>query len=440
MTFAKPSTPPAVRWIVRTLESAGYETWAVGGAIRDAVLGIEHEDWDLATGARPSRVRELFRRTVPIGVDHGTVGILARDGTLYEVTTFRRDVETFGRRAVVEFADHIDDDLARRDFTINAMAWHPLREELKDPYEGLEDLERGRLRTVGDPVDRFAEDYLRVLRALRFAGRYRLEADPATWRALCQAVAHLPRLSAERIRDELMKILTLDPRPSGALSLLAACGALSTLVPELARKLDAAGPDPEDPWTVGLLAADVLPSSRPLLRLAAVLQGVGRRDAAQVLLRLRFSNAEARDVSELVNALETGPSTTDAETVRRWLARIGPHRLPDWTRVEAARARVRAARGGSQGEPGLPAVWRSSRRQLQRGVPLSVDALAIGGRELIGLGLRPGPAFGRILDTLLDRALADPSVNTADRLRVMALELAEDESSMPGGADGQVGV
>jgi tRNA nucleotidyltransferase (CCA-adding enzyme) len=428
-----------VRWIVRTLESAGYETWAVGGAIRDAFLRIEHEDWDLATAARPDRVRQLFKRTVPIGVDHGTVGILARDGTLYEVTTFRRDVQTFGRHAVVEFADHVDDDLARRDFTINAMAWHPLREELKDPFEGLEDLERGRLRTVGEPADRFSEDYLRVLRALRFAGRYRLEADAATWQALCQAVEHLPRLSAERIRDELMKVLALDPQPSGALSLLAASGALSTLVPELDHKLDAAGTAPEDPWTVGVLAADLLPMVRPLLRLGAVLQGVGKVGAAQVLLRLRFSNAEARDVSELVDALERGPGAAEAEAVRRWLARIGPNRLTDWARVEAARARVRAARGGAPPEPGLPEVWRISRRELRGGAPLNVDALAIGGRDLMGLGLRPGPAFGRILAALLDRALADPTLNTPDRLLAMAEELAEEESAEPDGGGDEVG-
>lgn len=435
MTFPRPSAPPAVQWIVRTLESAGYETWAVGGAIRDAFLGIEDDDWDLATRARPGRIRKLFKKTVPIGLDHGTVGILSRDGTLYEVTTFRRDVETFGRHAVVEFADHIDDDLARRDFTINAMAWHPIREELKDPYEGLEDLERGRLRTVGQPTTRFAEDYLRVLRGLRFAGRYRLETDAATWLALCHAVVHLPRLSPERIRDELMKVLALDPRPSGALSLFAASGALSTLVPELDEKLEAGREGHDDSWTLGLLATDVLPASRPLLRLAAVLAGVGKRGAAQVMLRLRFSNAQVRDVSELVDAVENGPDTDEAEGVRRWLARTGARHLRNWTRVEAARARVGAARG--EGEPArdLPRLWRSARRQLSSGAPLSVDALAIGGRELIALGLRPGPAFGRILEELLDRALTDPSVNTAERLGRLALELADDSSRSPGGRE-----
>src|SRR5690606_15815195 len=176
--------PAAVREIARRLEDAGYETWAVGGAVRNAVLGLPPGDWDLATRARPPEVRRLFRRTVPIGIEHGTVGVLGRDRVLYEVTTFRRDVETTGRHAVVEFADSVIEDLARRDFTCNALAWHPLRGELLDPFSGLEDLRAGWLRTVGAPDERFAEDYLRVLRALRFAGRLRTAIEPRTWDAL----------------------------------------------------------------------------------------------------------------------------------------------------------------------------------------------------------------------------------------------------------------
>jgi tRNA nucleotidyltransferase (CCA-adding enzyme) len=192
--------PAAVGWIARTLENAGFETWAVGGAVRDVLLGKDSDDWDLATRARPGDVRKLFRRTVPIGIEHGTVGVLAKDEVLYEVTTFRRDVITTGRHAVVEFSDRIEEDLARRDFTINAIAWHPLRDELLDPFDGAGDLHAHRLRTVGDPADRFSEDYLRVLRALRFAGRFQLEIDEATWTALTVATAQLDILSRERAR------------------------------------------------------------------------------------------------------------------------------------------------------------------------------------------------------------------------------------------------
>ncbi|MDH3421587.1 MAG: polynucleotide adenylyltransferase, partial [Gemmatimonadota bacterium] len=151
MASPTPSAPPAVGWIARTLEEGGYDTWAVGGAVRDAYMGRPSGDWDLATRATPREVQKLFRRTVPIGIDHGTVGVLARDGTMYEVTTFRKDVETDGRHAVVSFADTIEEDLARRDFTVNAVAWHPLREVLLDPFGGVGDLERRILRTVGAP-------------------------------------------------------------------------------------------------------------------------------------------------------------------------------------------------------------------------------------------------------------------------------------------------
>src|SRR5690554_2631650 len=153
------SPPRGVVRITRRLEGAGFPTWAVGGAVRDRVAGRPAGDWDLATRARPDQVRSLFRRTVPIGIEHGTVGVLD-GGHMYEVTTFRRDVETFGRHAVVEFADDVEEDLARRDFTINALAWHPLTGELLDPFHGRRDLHERRLRTVGAPGDRFAEDYL----------------------------------------------------------------------------------------------------------------------------------------------------------------------------------------------------------------------------------------------------------------------------------------
>ena len=210
MNTLRPSAPPAVRWITRTLEEAGHDTWAVGGAVRDALLGRPSGDWDLTTRARPDELQELFRRTVPIGIEHGTVGVLVRDGTMFEVTTFRKDVETDGRHAVVAFADRVEDDLARRDFTINAIAWHVLREELLDPFQGVEDLEAGVLRTVGIAADRLAEDYLRVLRAFRFAGRFALKIEQETWSALCESVRDLPSLSAERIREELIKVLSAE--------------------------------------------------------------------------------------------------------------------------------------------------------------------------------------------------------------------------------------
>ena len=156
--ISKLNPPAAVLGIARTLEKAGYETWCVGGAVRDALLGIAHLDWDLATAARPERIRSLFPRTVPVGIRFGTIGVLDDTGILHEVTTFRRDVKTDGRHAEVEFGASLDEDLARRDYTINAIAYSPSRKEICDPFEGRADLERGIVKSVGDPRERMRED------------------------------------------------------------------------------------------------------------------------------------------------------------------------------------------------------------------------------------------------------------------------------------------
>src|SRR4051812_8075984 len=173
--------PEPVLEIAERLEGAGFEAWCVGGAVRDALLGHPHLDWDLATSAKPEEVRKLFghRRTIPIGIDFGTVGVLDRDGKMHEVTTFRRDVQTDGRHAVVEFGVSLEDDLARRDFTINAIAYSPRRDELRDPFNGRADLASKTLRAVGDADTRMREDRLRALRAIRFAARFDFTIDAA---------------------------------------------------------------------------------------------------------------------------------------------------------------------------------------------------------------------------------------------------------------------
>src|SRR3954464_11657657 len=157
--------PETVRGIAKRLEEAGFETWCVGGAVRDALLGHPHLDWDLATAAKPDQVRKLFKRTVPVGIEFGTIGVLDDDNVMHEVTTFRRDVQTDGRHAVVEFGASLDDDLARRDYTINAIAYSASRNVLHDPFGGRDDLARRLVRAVGDPDQRMAEDRLRALRA-----------------------------------------------------------------------------------------------------------------------------------------------------------------------------------------------------------------------------------------------------------------------------------
>jgi tRNA nucleotidyltransferase/poly(A) polymerase len=374
--------------------------------------------------------------------------VLTREGTLLEVTTFRKDVETFGRKAVVEFADTLEEDLSRRDFTVNAVAWHPLSGRFKDPYGGREDLGRGLLRTVGDPRERFSEDYLRVLRGLRFSGRFRLRIDGGTWNALRDATAHLHVLSPERIREELMKILAGDPVPSGALSLYEVSGVLEALYPEVALERVCPRPGAEESlWTHTLLLTDALPPNRTLLRLSAFFHGVGvpadppgesavhrgegvgaglsargRDRAAALMIRLRFSNADTRFVTELIAAGTEAPVGLDAPSeLRRWLHRADPGNLTPLARIWLAKARLDRRRWGRESGPVVRLI-RRLRAEIRSGAPIRTGELALTGRDLIGMGLKPGPRFGEILERLMERVLDEPELNRPELLREMALE------------------
>ena len=432
------TAPEAVRWMATALEDAGYETWVVGGAIRDLLLGNRAGDWDLATRAKPEEIMVTFSRTVPVGVDHGTVGVLARDGTLYEVTTFRRDIENDGRRAVVEFADNIEADLARRDFTFNAIAWHPLRGELLDPEGGRADLEAKILRTVGAPAERFAEDLLRVLRALRFSGRFGFAIEEDTWKALCEAVPHLHVLSAERVQEELMKVLSQADRPSVALQLYARSGALAQLYPELA---DAVATDGSITLDEVLAACDTVPSGKPLVRLATLLSplaGQGSGDTRTVramveglLGRLRCSNADAKRVSSLVANRTLGAPSLEPGDIRRWLHQTDPALFPDLSRMWLAESQVGldpVGILGAFGDPGTSStddvVGRIEAIQavLKAQQPLSISDLALNGGHLQAMGFSPGPLFGEILENLLEHVLEHPEANTRSQLEALVRE------------------
>jgi len=437
--------PLAVLDIAKKLESAGHDVWAVGGAVRDTLLGLHTGDWDLATSARPEDVRGLFKRTFPIGIEHGTVGVLGADGVLYEVTTFRRDVETTGRHAVVEFAHTIDEDLARRDFTFNAIAWHPIRDEVRDPHHGLDDLKAAVLRTVGDPADRFAEDYLRVLRALRFAGHFVLQVDPATWSALAAATPQLGILSAERVRDELLKVLSKTPHASAALEMYRESGVLAALYPELQAVTEA-----EDAWTVTLRAVDSLSPRRPLLRLAALLHATGMpaaraKDlrggfrytgherfgalrARAVMERLKASNADTEYVTNLVaRQSDLFPPDAPDAGVRRWLLHIPPSLVNDFFRLRFALWRGNPS---TRGDRDLKERWSHVRKVLATKPPLSTSDLAINGSDLKMLGLKPGPRFGEILNALHQRVIDDPALNEKATLTGLARDLAEPDGAV----------
>jgi tRNA nucleotidyltransferase (CCA-adding enzyme) len=409
--------------IADRLEEAGFEAWCVGGAVRDALLGHPHLDWDLATSARPEDVRKLFghRRTIPVGIDFGTVGVLDRDGKMHEVTTFRRDVHTDGRHAVVEFGVSLDDDLARRDFTINAIAYSPKRGEMRDPFHGRADLEAKLVRAVGDPDERMREDRLRALRAIRFSARFGFAIDDATHRAIAASAPYLGRLSPERVKQELDKTMEQVRRPSEALRVWQSSGALATLIPEIAAV------SARDLAVVDCLAQPGL-SRRPgrrLLRFAGLFAALDGTAAARAMTALRSSRAEVQSVGGLVDRLHSfvpavaervaQGAPTDLE-VRRWVARLGRLEVPAVMRL--ASARWSADRSAGIHAP-APAAVRSLYRRMLRSAfrdPIDVGSLAIDGDDLRSTGVRPGPVLGKVLTALVDRVIEDPSRNTRDWL------------------------
>ena len=384
--------PEEVLEIARVLEGAGHEAWCVGGALRDTLLGDPHSDFDIATSARPEEVQGLFRRTAPIGVEHGTVGVIDRKRVMHEVTTFRRDVATDGRHAVVEYGASLDDDLGRRDFTINAIAFHPLRGEWRDPHGGKRDLDAKVVRAVGDPAARFREDYLRILRGIRFAARFGFAIEPATWDAARDAARGLGRLSAERVRDEWFKGLRTARELETLVRLWHQSGAAAAWLPEL------------HPLDAGVVpAAELSPRPRDAVLLTALLAA----DPAGLLRRLRASNAEIAR-AEAMAAGPAEPAGPDEVTVRRWLAATGG----------AADDLVALYRLRSGGEP----AWSSTVATIRkRGDPLTRGELAVTGRDLEALGLG-GRQIGATLAVLLERVLADPEANTRERLLALARE------------------
>ena len=384
--------PEPILEIARTLEGAGFEAWCVGGTLRDTLLGHPQSDYDIATSAAPEQVQALFPKTIGVGIKYGTVGVLDRKRELHEVTTFRKDVATDGRHAVVAYGVALEDDLARRDFTINAIAYHPLRREWRDPFDGARDLDSRLVRAVGDPAQRFREDYLRILRALRFAARFDFSIDPQTWEAARAAAPGLARLSAERVRDEWFKSLRTARSLAQLVSLWKEVGAAGVWLPELAAGVDTANvPD------------QALRDRDPVLLTAWLCS-----NPVAVLKRLKASNAEV-DRARGIEKGPEGPSGRDERSVRRWLAQTGES-ADDLSALWSLRH-------------GDAPPWDEIVRKIRgRGDALTRSDLAVSGSDLEALGAS-GPRIGQLLAELLERVLEDPALNTRDRLLDLARKM-----------------
>ncbi len=393
-TLAQAVIPAGVRSLLERLQTVGHEAWLVGGGVRDLLLGQPPKDWDIATQALPQEVTKLFRRVVPTGIAHGTVTVLVPEGHV-EVTTFRvESAYVDGRRpGAVEFRRDLVEDLARRDFTINALAFDPVGRRFRDPFGGQEDLARRRVRCVGVPAERFGEDGLRPLRAVRFATVLEFELEPETEAAIPGALAVFDKVALERRRDEFLKLL-LAPGVVRGLELLRRTG----LMDRLLHELDEAG-DPERNVRVNR-APSMLE-----VRLAALLVGVAQPETALDRLRLPAK------VVETVRALLAHPLPPEASTwsdgeLRGWLVRLGPER---WELACALARATGADAGGMLGE-------RLGRIVAAR-PPLSPKDLALDGATIMKvLGVGPSPAVGEATRFLLDAVLERPELNTADEL------------------------
>ena len=376
--------PDEVVRIARQLEEAGFETWCVGGAIRDNLLGLENHDFDLTTAAPPEDVRRLFKRTVPVGIEHGTVAVLDRNKRAHEVTTFRRDIRTDGRHAVVEFGVSLTDDLARRDFTINAIAYHPIRHEWRDPFKGADDLAKKLIRSVGDANWRFQEDYLRILRALRFSARFDFRIHAGTLEASKANAQGLSQLSAERVRDEWFKGIRTAGRVSKLLALWIDVGAARIWLPEIGGRRDEGR---------GKSPVDKLPRD-PVLVTAFLAS-----DPASLLTRLKSSNKDIERGRVIGQWRDKYPDPKHLPAVRRWLSEVGEY-ADDLLALPSSPVP-------------LPEVVASIRAAK---APLTLQDLAVDGNDLIAAGVRPGPEVGETLARLLADVLDDPTRNTREQL------------------------
>lgn len=455
MVFDLSIVPPDVTQICERLRERGKRAWIVGGCVRDALLGKGAADWDVATDARPEELMRSFPKAIPTGLQHGTVTIVSK-GHHYEVTSLRGETSyTDGRRPdAVHFVDDITADLARRDFTMNAIAVDPWSGELIDPFGGRADLDARVLRAVGDPLERFAEDGLRVLRAARFVATLEVELDAKTLSAISPTLDTYRKVSSERIRDEWVKTMKAR-KPSRAFEIMRETGILGVTCPELLEGVDME----QNKWhafTVWRHAMECLDacSGDPILRIAALLHDVGKprtrafSDKTQdytfydhdkvgaeiadpICTRLRFSNDErARIVSLVRHHLFHYDGWSDA-AVRRWIKRVGVERLDDLYALNRADV---AGKGKTKDEDfeALEALKVHVARVLEAGAALTTRDLAVDGRVLMQeLGLAPGRIIGETLTALLEVVLSDPAANERQVLLEHARRIVA-ERAQPG--------
>lgn len=439
----KLAIPSSAEKILGILEENGYEAYVVGGCVRDSILGRLPDDWDITTSASPEQVKALFHRTVDTGLQHGTVTVLI-DKEGFEVTTYRvdGDYEDGRHPREVTFTSSLEEDLKRRDFTINAMAYHPDR-GLVDLFGGIQDMENHVIRCVGNPMERFQEDALRILRAVRFSAQLGFSIEEETRRGIQKLSPNLKNVSAERIRVELVKLL-VSPHPD-YLRTAFETGITKEFLPEFDICMETKQNTPHHCCTVGEHTLQSLVNIRAdkVLRLTMLLHDIGKpavrktdeagrdhfkmhgpeseRMAKAILRRLKFDNDTIYKVCRLVKWHDARPSA-EMRSVRRAVNKIGEDIFSLYLEVQQADMLAQSTYRREEKTARLQGVKACYARVLEQKQCVSLKTLAVTGRDLIEAGCKPGPGLGELLDEMLQHVLEYPEDNTKEKLMELLRE------------------
>ena len=429
--------PKNVKFIIDTLESAGYEAYAVGGCVRDSILGRTPNDWDITTSAKPLETKALFKKTFDTGIKHGTISVLLGK-EIYEVTTYRIDGEYEDARhpKEVTFTAELKEDLLRRDFTINAMAYNPTS-GIVDLYGGIEDLKNHVIRCVGVPHDRFSEDALRIMRAVRFAAQLDYTIEEKTQEAIRELAGTLSKISAERIQVELIKLLTSD-HPE-FLKLAWELGITKVILPEFDRAMESEQNNPNHAYSVGehsLKVMQYLPPDK-VMRLAGLFHDIGKMDtkttdekgvdhfyghpevgakiAAEVFNRLKFDNDTKTKVCRLVECHDWFIGAVPSH-IRRYMNRIGEEFFPMIFDFNKADIMAQSFYNREEKLEDLEVLKEAYLKVKEAGDCINIKDLVITGSDVIKAGVPAGPGVGAVLKALLEEVLDNPAKNNKDYL------------------------
>lgn len=429
--------PEDVKLIINIIEAAGFEAYAVGGCVRDSLLGREPNDWDITTNAKPGQIKQLFHRTIDTGIEHGTVSVLIH-GETYEITTYRIDGEYEDSRhpKQVEFTTKLVEDLKRRDFTINAMAYNE-KTGVVDEFGGIDDLRNGIIRCVGNPRERFDEDALRIMRAVRFAAQLGYDIEDNTKEAIAEFAVRLRNISAERINVELTKLL-VSSNP-GYIRIAIETGIMDIILPEVSVLMDITQNNPHHCYTVGehiIHSVENIEADK-VLRYAMLFHDIGKGSTKyttddgidhfrghalisadmtrKICQRLKFDNDTTSKVIKLVENHDLYVES-DEKHVRRVMNRLGSDMFPMLLKVKRADFTAQSEYKRDEKKAEADKLQMLYDEIVKRQDCVTIKELAICGADLIKNGYEQGPLIGETLNRLLERVMDDPTLNTREKL------------------------